>query len=128
MTRAMVAGFGTAQLSSAADAPAAVVSARGKQTAGPAQTKVEPAPLSTHFLAYFFPSVSPYNDTDLFSTMPGLDTEAFTYRLRCERFDDFANFNVSVTVSKNRGVWATGKLQNPTEVLQPEYVNRLEKN
>ncbi len=80
---------------------------------------------TSFFLAYFFPRVSPYNDTDIASVVPGFDTEEFTYRSGRERFDDFADFTVSVEVPKNFVVWATGDLQNPDEVLQPLYAQRL---
>lgn len=42
-----------------------------------------------------------------------------------EQFNDFADFTVSVNVPKNFVVWATGDLQNPDEVLQPTYAQRL---
>lgn len=80
---------------------------------------------TTFFLGYFYPRITPYNDTDIASAVPGFDTEEFTYRSGRERFDDFADFNVSVTVPKNYGVWASGELQNADEVLQPAYAKRL---
>ena len=33
------------------------------------------------FIGYFFPRITPYNDTDLVPALPGFDTEDFTYRL-----------------------------------------------
>ena len=81
---------------------------------------------TTFFLAYFFPRISPYNDTDVASVVPGFDTEEFTYRSGRERFDDFADFTVAVEVPKNFVVWATGDLQNPDEALQPSYAQRLQ--
>jgi hypothetical protein len=85
---------------------------------------------TTFFLGYFYPRITPYNDTDTdaLSGVPGFDVEEFTYRSGRERFDDFADFNVSVTVPKNYGVWASGELQNANEVLQPKYAQRLEES
>ena len=80
---------------------------------------------TTYFLAYFFPRITTSNDTDVASMVPGFDTEEFTYRSGRERFDDFADFTVAVNVPKNFVVWATGDLQNPDEVLQPTYAQRL---
>jgi hypothetical protein len=80
---------------------------------------------TTYFLAYFFPRITTSNDTDVVSMVPGFDTEEFTYRSGRERFDDFADFTVAVNVPKNFVVWATGDLQNPDEVLQPTYAQRL---
>jgi hypothetical protein len=76
---------------------------------------------TTFFVAYFFPRISPANDTD----GAGFDVEEFTYRAGRERFNDFADFTFSVNVPKNYVVWATGDLQNPQEVLQPAYAKRL---
>lgn len=93
------------------------------------QTKHEGAvDPTTFFLAYFFPRITSHNDTDVASALAGFDTEEFTYRSGRERFDDFADFTVSVTVPKNYGVWATGELQNADEVLQPEYAERLQES
>ena len=80
---------------------------------------------STFFVGYWFPRVPPNNDYDPGAAIPNFDTEEFTYRSGREQFNDFADFNVEVTVPKNFIVWATGELQNPEEVLQPEYAQRL---
>ena len=52
--------------------------------------------------------------------LPGWDSEEFTYRSGRELHNDFADFTVTVTVPKDFLVWATGELQNPDEVLQPD--------
>ena len=43
-----------------------------------------------------------------------------------EFYNDFCDYKLSVTVPKNYLVWATGTLQNPNEVLQPEFAKRLQ--
>jgi hypothetical protein len=75
---------------------------------------------TTYYLAYFYPRVSVYDDYN------GWDRIAFTDGI--EFYNDFNNYKLSVTVPKNYLVWATGTLQNPDEVLQPEYAKRLKKS
>ncbi|MFN8484695.1 MAG: M1 family metallopeptidase [Anaerolineae bacterium] len=82
---------------------------------------------TTFFIGYFFPRISVYSDTDQ-SILPGWDVEEFTYRSGRELNNDFADFNVAVSVPKNYVVWATGDLQNPDEVLQPTYAARLKQS
>jgi hypothetical protein len=75
---------------------------------------------TTFFLAYFFPRVHPYNDTS------GMDVAPFT--LGREFNNDFGDYTFKVNVPKNFVVWATGDLQNPQEVLQPTYAQRLQES
>lgn len=81
---------------------------------------------TTFFIAYFFPRIATYSDTDVsLNALPGWDFEEYTYVSGRELNNDFADFNFSVTVPKNFLVWATGDLQNPDEVLQPAAAQRL---
>ncbi|MDP9076928.1 MAG: M1 family metallopeptidase [Bacteroidota bacterium] len=73
---------------------------------------------TSFFLAYFYPRVSVYDD------YKGWDTQPHTGGL--EFYNDFNDYQLSVTVPKNYIVWATGTLQNPNEVLQPEAAKRLQ--
>lgn len=78
---------------------------------------------TTFFLAYFYPRLAILNDTpNLFG---GWDYEEFTALSGRELANDFADFTFSVNVPQNFVVWATGELQNPDEVLQPEVAERL---
>jgi hypothetical protein len=82
---------------------------------------------TTFFLAYFFPRIAPIRDDehgDLGGRYPGFDLQEFTYRAGREVDNDFADFDVSVTAPRDFLVWATGELQNPQEVLQPEAAKR----
>jgi hypothetical protein len=72
---------------------------------------------TSFYLAYFYPRVSVYDD------YRGWDTQPHTGAL--EFYNDFNNYDLSVTVPRNFVVWATGDLQNPSEVLQPEIAGRL---
>jgi Peptidase family M1 domain len=72
---------------------------------------------TTYYLAYFYPRVSVYDDYN------GWDRLDFTgYQ---EFYNDFNNYTLQVKVPKNFIVWATGTLQNPDGVLQPEFAQRL---
>lgn len=70
------------------------------------------------FVAYFFPRVAVYDDIDGWNRYP--------YTGNAEFYNDFCNFKASITVPKNFLVWATGNLQNCSEVLAPAYCRRLQ--
>lgn len=63
------------------------------------------------FIAYWYPQVAVYDDID------GWDMNEYTGQT--EFYNDFNNYDVRITVPSNFGVWATGTLQNPSEVLAP---------
>jgi len=73
---------------------------------------------TTYYLAYFYPRVSVYDDYNGWDRLPFLDGQEF--------YNDFNDYTLTVNAPKNYIVWATGTLQNPAQVLQPEYVKRLE--
>ncbi|MEN9571903.1 MAG: hypothetical protein RL172_3134 [Bacteroidota bacterium] len=70
------------------------------------------------FIAYFFPRIAVYDDLDGWNRNPYLGAQEF--------YNDFCNFNVSIAVPQNFLVWATGDLQNCSEVLAPKYCQRLQ--
>jgi hypothetical protein len=72
---------------------------------------------TTCYLAYFYPRVSVYDDYNGWDRLPFLDAQEF--------YNDFNDYTLHVTAPKNYVVWATGTLQNPDEVLLPEYAKRL---
>lgn len=69
------------------------------------------------FIAYFFPRIAVYDDLDGWNMNEYMGTKEF--------YNDFCNFNVSITVPGNYLVWATGALQNCNEVLNDKYCERL---
>ncbi|HWZ02234.1 MAG TPA: M1 family metallopeptidase [Mucilaginibacter sp.] len=75
---------------------------------------------TTFYLAYFYPRVSVYDD------YKGWDTQPHTGSL--EFYNDFNDYTLNVTVPKNFLVWATGTLQNPTGVLQPDFAKKLQES
>ncbi|NTV03532.1 META domain-containing protein, partial [bacterium] len=74
---------------------------------------------STFYLAYFFPRLAIFDDRGMW------DVSEFTYAGGREFYNGFSDFSFEVSVPRNYVVWATGDLQNPDEVLQPEYAQRL---
>jgi hypothetical protein len=75
---------------------------------------------TSFYVAYFYPRVSVYDD------YRGWDTQPHTGSL--EFYNDFNDYKLSVTVPKNFIVWSTGTLQNPTQVLQPEFAKKLQES
>jgi hypothetical protein len=73
---------------------------------------------TTFYLAYFYPRVSVYDDYNGWDRLPFLDGQEF--------YNDFNDYTLTIKAPKNYIVWATGTLQNPKQVLQPEYAKRLE--
>jgi peptidase M1-like protein len=70
------------------------------------------------FVAYFFPRIAVYDDIDGWNRIPYLGPQEF--------YNDFCNFNVSVTVPGNYLVWATGDLLNRRDLLSPGINRRID--
>jgi hypothetical protein len=70
------------------------------------------------FVAYFFPRIAVYDDIDGWNSNQYIGTQEF--------YNDFCNFNVSITVPNNYVVWATGDLANGKDVLNAKYYARLQ--
>jgi hypothetical protein len=68
------------------------------------------------FVGYWYPQVAVYDDIE------GWDY--YNYGGQVEFYNDFSNFDVSITLPNNFGVWATGELQNPEEVLSENIYER----
>jgi len=71
----------------------------------------------SNFVAYFFPRIAVYDDVDGWNKFPYTGAEEF--------YNDFDQFNASITVPGGYGVWATGDLKNPSEVFQKDIVSRM---
>ncbi|MEP7233423.1 MAG: M1 family metallopeptidase, partial [Ginsengibacter sp.] len=72
---------------------------------------------TTYFLAYFYPRVAVYDDYNGWDDLDHNDALEF--------YNDFNDYVLNVKVPRNYLVWATGNLQNASEVLQPTYLQRL---
>jgi hypothetical protein len=68
------------------------------------------------FVGYWYPQISVYDDID------GWDY--YNYSGQVEFYNDFSDFEVKITLPNNFGVWATGELQNPEEVLEDEFYRK----
>lgn len=71
---------------------------------------------TTFFIGFWYPQVSVYDDID------GWDK--YNHGGQQEFYNDFASFEVEIKVPNTFGVWATGVLQNPDEVLTEKIFNR----
>lgn len=74
---------------------------------------------STFFVGYWYPKIAVYDD------IRGWDM--LSYNAEHEFYFDYSDMNVEIIVPKGFGVWATGMLQNPDEVLNDAYLKRYKK-
>lgn len=68
-------------------------------------------------VAYFFPRIAVYDDTDGWNEYPYIGKEEF--------YNDYCNFKVDITIPGNYQCWATGDLTNADNVYQPKFVKRI---
>ena len=74
---------------------------------------------TTMFIGLWYPQIAVYDDID------GWDN--YNYSGQVEFYNDFSSYDVRITLPNNFGVWATGELVNPEEVLSEKtYKNYLE--
>ena len=73
---------------------------------------------SSFFIAYFFPRIVVYDDIDGWVVS--------RYMGDVEFYNDFGDYEVSISVPENFIVWATGTLENPEEVLRKKYLKRYQ--
>ena len=70
------------------------------------------------YVAYWYPQVAVYDD------LSGWDLWSYTGMV--ETYNDFSDYEVSVTVPQGYVVWGTGQLQNPGEVLHKSILKKYE--
>ncbi|MGG9963520.1 M1 family metallopeptidase [Ferruginibacter sp. SUN106] len=75
---------------------------------------------TSFFLGYFYPRVAVMDDVNGWDRMNFTDAQEF--------YNDFNDYEVSVTVPKNFLVWGTGDLLNANEVLQTPYADKFKKS
>lgn len=71
---------------------------------------------TTALVGYWYPQISVYDDIE------GWDYQ--NYNGQVEFYNDFCSFDVKITLPDNFGVWATGELQNPEDVLGEEILQK----
>ena len=67
---------------------------------------------TTYFIGYWYPQIAVYDDIDSW--------DIIDYTGMVEFYNDFNNYDVSITVPNNMCVWGTGALKNPEIVLAPQ--------
>jgi hypothetical protein len=73
---------------------------------------------TSFFIGYWYPQIAVYDDID------GWDN--YNYTGTQEFYNDFCNYDVEITVPNDFGVWSTGVLQNPAEVLTINYLEKYD--
>jgi hypothetical protein len=68
-------------------------------------------------IAYFFPRIAVYDDTEGWNEYPYIGKEEF--------YNDYCNFKVELTIPGNYQCWATGDLMNTNSVYQPKFAGRI---
>lgn len=71
---------------------------------------------SSWFAAYWYPQIAVYDDLHGWADMP--------YTGLQEMYNDFADYELEITVPRGVMVWATGVWQNAEELLAAEYFSR----
>ena len=71
---------------------------------------------TTVLVGYWYPQIAVYDDID------GWDY--YNYGGQEEFYNDFSSFDVSITLPNDFGVWATGELQNPEDVLSEKIYQK----
>ncbi|NPA69005.1 MAG: M1 family metallopeptidase [Chlorobi bacterium] len=72
------------------------------------------------FIAFWYPKVAVYDDIVGWNTHGHTGSQEF--------YNDFGNFDVSITLPGDYQVWATGVLQNMNELYNEKYVKLFEKS
>ncbi|MBE0539136.1 MAG: M1 family metallopeptidase [Ignavibacterium sp.] len=75
---------------------------------------------TTFFVGYWYPKVAVYDDIRGWHML--------SYNGEHEFYFDYSDMNVEIKVPKGFGVWATGMLQNPEEVLNNIYLKRYKES
>ena len=72
---------------------------------------------STFFVPYWYPQVAVYDDVRGWADAP--------YNGLQEFYNDFADYDVTITMPKGYMLWATGEWQNPGDILDKTYLDRF---
>ncbi|MFT4031408.1 MAG: M1 family metallopeptidase [Siphonobacter sp.] len=71
---------------------------------------------SSFMVAYWYPQIAVFDDIDGWDRMD--------YTGQKEFYNDFNNYDVSITVPASHLIWATGVWQNPEKILTSEFLDR----
>lgn len=73
---------------------------------------------TTFFIPYFYPQIAVYDDLQGWATKE--------YSGLQEQYNDFADYDVTIALPKGFMAWATGELQNVSDLLTDPYRKRWE--
>ncbi len=71
---------------------------------------------SVFFVPYWYPQVAVYDDLQGWASAP--------YNGLQEFYNDFSNYDVTITLPKGYMAWATGELQNAGDILAPAVLDK----
>ena len=74
---------------------------------------------TTFFVPYWYPQIAVYDDLNGWASHPYTGTQEF--------YNDFSDYDVTITMPAGFQVWATGEWQNAADVLMPTYLERWKK-
>ncbi len=72
------------------------------------------------FIAYWYPKIAVYDDIVGWNTQGHSGNQEF--------YNDFGDFDVSITVPGDYQIWATGVLQNMNDLYTDTFIKRFEKS
>lgn len=74
---------------------------------------------TTFFVPYWYPQIAVYDDLRGWADVPYTGIQEF--------YNDFSDYDVTITMPPGFMVWATGEWQNPGDLLQPAVLDRWNK-
>lgn len=74
---------------------------------------------TTFFVPYWYPQIAVYDDLNGWASHP--------YTGQQEFYNDFSEYDVTITMPPGFQVWATGEWQNAKDILAPAYLSRWTK-
>ena len=86
----------------------------------PANPRMGAYDSTTFFIGYWYPKIAVYDDIN------GWDMHQ--HNGEHEFYNEYGKMDVEIEVPAGFGVWATGTLQNPSEVFEMKYLERYNKS
>jgi len=74
---------------------------------------------TTFFVPYWYPQIAVYDDLNGWASVPYSGLQEF--------YNEFADYDVKISMPNGFQVWATGEWQNAAEMLNPNYLDRWNK-
>lgn len=74
---------------------------------------------TTFFVPYWYPQIAVYDDMNGWASHPYTGLQEF--------YNDFSDYDVTITMPAGFQVWATGEWQNAANILSANYLSRWEK-